>query len=89
MHKLKQQPIPIAPELQLAILMEGTCRVCQKFSYPLVLWTSTILNLVVRHPKVLVQKVLLKTQNNRSQTVVIVDTIQIEVSFQTKLDGLL
>jgi len=25
MHKLKQQPIPIAPELQLAILMEGTC----------------------------------------------------------------
>ena len=25
MHELKQQPIPIAPELQLAILMEGTC----------------------------------------------------------------
>ena len=25
MHKLKQQLIPIAPELQLAILMEGTC----------------------------------------------------------------
>ena len=25
MHKLKQQPIPIAPELQLAILMEGVC----------------------------------------------------------------
>ena len=29
-------------------------RVHQKFSYPLVLWTSTILNLVVRNPRVLV-----------------------------------
>ena len=37
-------------------------RVCQKFCYPLVLWTSTILNLVVRNPRVLGQKVLLKTQ---------------------------
>ena len=34
----------------------------QKFSYPLVLRTSTILNLVVRNPRVLVQKVLLKTK---------------------------
>ena len=37
-------------------------RVRQKFSYPFVLQTSTILNLVVRNPRVLVQKVLLKTQ---------------------------
>ena len=37
-------------------------RVRLKFSYPLVLRTSTILNLVVRNPRVLVQKVLLKTQ---------------------------
>ena len=37
-------------------------RVHQKFSYPLVLQTSNILNLVVRNPRVLVQKVLLKTQ---------------------------
>ena len=35
-------------------------RVRQKFSYPLVLWTNTMLNLVVRNPRVLVQKVLLK-----------------------------
>ena len=34
----------------------------QKFSYPLVLRTSTILDLVVRNPRVLVQKVWLKTQ---------------------------
>ena len=33
-----------------------------KISYPLVLRTSPILNLVVRNPRVLVQKVLLKTQ---------------------------
>ena len=37
-------------------------RVREKLSYPLVLWTSTILNLVVRNPGFLVQKVLLKTQ---------------------------
>ena len=37
-------------------------RVRQKFSYPLVLRTSTILNLIVRNPRVLVQKVWLKTQ---------------------------
>ena len=37
-------------------------RVRQKFSYPLVLRTSTISNLVVRNPRVLVQKVLLKTK---------------------------
>ena len=37
-------------------------RVRQKRSYPLVLRTSTILNLVVRNPRVLVQKILLKTQ---------------------------
>ena len=37
-------------------------RVRQKFSYPLVLRTSTILDLVVRNPRVLVQKALLKTQ---------------------------
>ena len=37
-------------------------RVCQKLSYPLVRRTSTILNLVVRNPRVLVQKVLLKTK---------------------------
>ena len=44
-------------------LLDGTynpARVREKFSYPLVLWTSTILNLVVRNPRVLVQKVLLK-----------------------------
>ena len=34
----------------------------QKFSYRLVLPTSTILNLVVRNPRVLVQNVLLKTK---------------------------
>ena len=44
------------------ILRSIVNRVHQKFSYPLVLWTSTILNLVVRNPRVLVQKVLLKTQ---------------------------
>ena len=37
-------------------------RVHQKVSYPLVLQTSTILNLVVRNPRGLVQDVLLKTQ---------------------------
>ena len=37
-------------------------RVRQKLSYPLVLRTSTTLNLVVRNPRVLVQKILLKTQ---------------------------
>ena len=37
-------------------------RVREKNSYPLVPWTSTILNLVVRNLRVLVQKVLLETQ---------------------------
>ena len=37
-------------------------RVRQNVSYPVVFLTRTILNLVVRNPKVLVQKVLLKTQ---------------------------
>ena len=40
-------------------------RVHRKVSYPLVLQTNTILNLVVRNPRVLVQKVLLKTQTVR------------------------
>ena len=42
--------------------MDRNYRVRQKFSYWLVLRTSIILNLVVRNPRVLVQKVLLKTQ---------------------------
>ena len=33
-------------------------RVGQKLSYRLVLWTSTILNLVVQNPRVLVQSIL-------------------------------
>ena len=33
-------------------------RVREKFSYPLVPWTSTVLNLVVQNPRVLVQNVL-------------------------------
>ena len=39
-------------------------RVREKFSYPLILRTSIILNLVVRNPRVLVQNVLLETRNN-------------------------
>ena len=39
-------------------------RVREKFSYPLILRTSIILNLVVRNPRVLVQTFLRETQNN-------------------------
>ena len=39
-------------------------RVREKFSYPLILRTSIILNLVVRNPRFLVQKVLFETRNN-------------------------
>ena len=39
-------------------------RVTEKFSYPLILRTSIILNLVVRNPRFLVQKVLFETRNN-------------------------
>ena len=42
--------------------LEAHLQGAPKISYPLVLRTSTILNLVVRNPRVFVQKVLLKTQ---------------------------
>ena len=45
-------------------------RVREKFSYPLILQTSIILNLVARNPRVLVQKVLLETRNNWAFNVV-------------------
>ena len=45
-------------------------RVREKFSYPLILQTSIILNLVARNPRVLVQKVLLENRNNWAFNVV-------------------
>ena len=44
------------------VIFKCRYRVCRKFSYQLVLWTSTILNLAVRNPRVIVQKVWLKTK---------------------------
>ena len=49
-------------------------RVHQKFSYPLVLRTSTILNLVIWNPRVLVKKVLLKLKNNRAYILLLIIT---------------
>ena len=41
-----------------------TIRVREKLPYPLFLRTSTILDFVVRNPRVLVRKFLLKTRNS-------------------------